>query len=489
MSDSNKSAPPAPPSFQRRRMLGLAGGGVLASAFGVGQLGSLLLAPGAAMAAEPDYKALVCLFLHGGNDGMNTVVPTDSARYAQYAGVRGSLALPKSSLIALTGTDYGLHPAMSALSAAWADGALAPLFNVGPLFSPLSKAQYRAANATDPIIPASLFSHSDQSALWETATTSTLTSTGWGGRASQVLATVNPVIALSNGGRFGLSSKSAALGLPGPGSGFGLEGFGASDLAWAPVAAGKAALDAMYAEPQSNVLTEAFARMHRESADISGRLEPLVKIKPGSPQANAAIDKAFGALTADGELVTPLARQLYQIAKLIAGNATVKGNRQIFLAGMGGFDTHGGQIDATVLQGNHAELLKQVGDASAAFYQAMKALGMSEQVTLFTQSDFGRTFKPNNSKGTDHAWGNHHVILGGAVKGRTTYGVYPSLELGGADDVGVNEWEKQGRWIPTSSVDQYAATLLQWFGASGTELDAILPNLGNFGSRRALGFL
>ncbi len=486
MSDPKKSAPASP---ERRRVLGLAGGGVLASAFGVAQLSSLLLAPRAAMAAEPDYKALVCLFLHGGNDGMNTVVPTDGARYAQYAAVRGGLALPKSSLLALSGTDYGLHPAMSALSAAWADGALTPLFNVGPLFSPLTKAQYRAANATDPIIPASLFSHSDQSSLWETATTSTLTGTGWGGRASQVLATVNPVIALSNGGRFGLSSKSAALGLPGPGSGFGLEGYSASDLGWAPVAASKAALDAMYAESQSNVLTEAFSRMHREAAEVSSRLEPLVKIKPGSPEANAAIDKAFASLTANGALTTPLAQQLYQIAKLIAGNATVKGNRQIFLAGMGGFDTHGGQIDATVLLGNHAELLKQLGDAAAAFYQAMKTLGMSQQVTLFTQSDFGRTFKPNNSKGTDHAWGNHHLILGGAVKGRTTYGIYPSLELGGADDVGVDDWEKQGRWIPTTSVDQYAATLLQWFGATNGQLDSILPNLGNFGSRRAVGFL
>jgi len=136
-----------------------------------------------------------------------------------------------------------------------------------------------------------------------------------------------------------------------------------------------------------------------------------------------------------------------------------------------------------------AALLRQVGDSLACFHNAMKALGLADAVTAFTQSDFGRTFTPNNSSGTDHAWGNHHLVIGGAVRGGTTYGSYPTLTLGGPDDVGVDSWELQGRWIPTLSVDQYAATLLAWFGATPAQLDAVLPNLKNFGSARSIGFL
>jgi uncharacterized protein (DUF1501 family) len=168
--------------------------------------------------------------------------------------------------------------------------------------------------------------------------------------------------------------------------------------------------------------------------------------------------------------------------------ATLGGARQVYFAQLGGFDTHGGQIGADALSGHHAGLLKQLGDALACFQDALAALGLAESVTTFTQSDFGRTFLPNNSSGTDHAWGNHHLVLGGAVKGGF-YGSYPTLALGGPDDVGVDPWEQQGRWIPTSSVDQYAATLLGWMGASAAQLDGILPNLANFGSTRSLGFL
>ena len=191
----------------------------------------------------------------------------------------------------------------------------------------------------------------------------------------------------------------------------------------------------------------------------------------------------------DGNVVPGLARQLYQAAKLIHGNATVLGNRQIFFAQLGGFDTHANQIGASATVGNHARLLQQVGDALACFHNAMKGLALADAVTAFTQSDFGRTFTPNNSSGTDHAWGNTHLVVGGAVKGGLTYGTYPTLALGGPDDVGVDSWELQGRWIPTSSVDQYAATLLAWFGASDAQLDAVLPNLRNFGSARTLGFV
>jgi len=481
------SKPNPPLMMQRRRWLQLAGG-TLASALGTAGLSGLMLAPRSAYAA--DYKALVCLFLYGGNDGMNTVVPTDATRHGQYSSVRGALALPRSSLVGLGGTDYGLHPSLSALAGAWSDGALAPVFNVGPLYRPITKAEYRAADASSSLVPDSLFSHSDQQALWEAASTDALTRTGWGGRAAEVLNTTNPVISLgSGGGRFGLSSLNAALGLPDPGQNFGVDGHTAADLGWAPVAARKAALDTLYAQAQDNVMLEAYAQQQREAFATSQRLAPIVQAQPGSAAASALIDQAFAPLIVNGQLSTPLAKQLYQIAKLIANNATVQGNRQIFFASQGGFDTHGNQIAyGNALQGTHAGLLKQLGDACAAFHQAMKNLGMGPQVTLFTQSDFGRTFKPNNSSGTDHAWGNHQIVLGGAVKGGATYGTYPTLALGGPDDVGVDSWELQGRWIPTTSVDQYAATLLRWFGADDGQLGAILPNLGNF-SQRTLGFL
>jgi uncharacterized protein (DUF1501 family) len=477
-----------PSSLARRRWLqrSLLGS---AAALGAGSLANLLLATRPAYAA--DYRALVCVFLYGGNDGMNMVVPTDSSRYTQYSHVRAALALPQTSLLPLAGSDYGLHPAMGALQSVWNAGQLAPVFNVGPLYRPLSKTEFRAATGA-PDVPDSLFSHSDQQVLWESASTDAQSRTGWGGRASEALATVNPVIAIGGGGRFGLSSLQAPLVLPGPGGTFGAYGMDSSSLAWTPMQARKNALDALYADAEINAidnrLTDAMASVHRDAFAKSARLDALVKAVPGDGN-NAAIDASFAALIEDGELATPLAEQLYQVAKLVAGNATVQGNRQIFFVQMNGFDTHSGQVSTTgATAGSHALLMGQLADALGAFQSALNALGLGPQVTTFTQSDFGRTFAPNASLGTDHAWGNHQLVMGGAVQGSRTYGSYPTLELGGSDDVGVQSWERQGRWIPSSSVDQYAATLLRWFGASDSQLLQVLPNLGNF-SNRNLGFV
>jgi uncharacterized protein (DUF1501 family) len=467
------------PALSRRRWLQLAGG-TLAGALGAGTLTAL--APRLAQ-AQSGYKALVCVFLYGGNDGMNMVVPSDLSRHNQYAGVRGELALPRGSLVPLAGTDYGLHPAMGALSTAWADGALAPVFNLGPLRAPMSKAEYLAAAAT--ALPDNLFSHSDQQLLWESGGGSSIARTGWGGRAAATLGTVNPVISVGGNGHFGLSELSSPLVLPGPGSTFGLEGYGSS---WAPITARESALDALYAQAQSETLPEAFARQQRDAFGIADRLGPLVSIQPGNASV-AQIDSAFAPLISGTSLTTPLARQLYQIAKLVQENGTVQGSRQLFFASQGGYDTHGGQIASNALDGPHYRLLEDLAASMACFHQAMKNLGLQDSVTLFTQSDFGRTFAPNSSAGTDHAWGNHQLVLGGAVNGAATYGTYPELVLGGPNDVGVYAWELQGRWIPGHSVDQYAATLLRWLGASEGQLDSILPNLANFGSARNLGFM
>ncbi len=301
---------------------------------------------------------------------------------------------------------------------------------------------------------------------------------------------MNPVISVAGTARFGLSSLQTPLVLPGPGATFGAYGMQPADLTWAPNAARKAAIDALYNQAQDVALGDAYTQAQRNAFTMSERLGALVKVTPGGVGASAVIDAAFAPITAAGKITSPLGNQLYQIAKLIANNATVQGNKQLFFASMGGFDTHGGQvITGAPTTGTHAALLRGLGDALAAFYTALKNLGLGDAVTSFTQSDFGRTFAINNSTGTDHAWGNQHLVLGGAVRGGTTYGAYPELALGGADDVGINSWELQGRWIPTTAVDQYAATLLGWFGASESQLDTVLPNLVNFGTARKLAFL
>lgn len=473
-------------SSARRRWL-MGSGATLAGALGAGTLGNLLLHARPAYAA--DYKALVCIFLYGGNDGMNMIVPTDSTRYSQYAGVRRGLAIAQTSLVPLSGVPYGLHPSLSALSGAWAAGRLAPVFNVGPLFQPLTKAQYRSATPNSGMLPDNLFSHSDQQILWESCTTTSVTRTGWGGRAAEQLATVNPVISTAGSARFGLSELQTPLVVPGPGSTFGAYGLQATDT-WAPQVARKAAIDAMYAQSQELTLGDAYTAAQRSAFAMSDRLGALIKVVPGDANAVPTIDAAFASITTAGRINTGLGRQLYQLAKMIASNVTVQGNRQLFFASMGGFDTHSGQVTTgSPSEGEHARLLKELGDALGAFYTALDNLGLGSAVTTFTQSDFGRTFAPNNSTGTDHAWGNQHMVLGGAVRGGATYGTYPELVLGGADDVGLSSWELQGRWIPTTAVDQYAATLLGWFGATDAQLDTVLPNLKNFGVARKLGFL
>lgn len=470
----------------RRRFL--RNGAALAAALGAGTFGNLVMGTRSAYAA--DYKALICVFLYGGNDGMNMVVPTDAARYNAYAAVRGGLAIPRASLVPLPGISYGMHPAMSALSPVAARGHLAPVFNVGPLKTPLTKAQYLAASGNPAMIPDSLFSHADQQTLWETGTANSKHRTGWGGRASQVLGTTNPVISVGGTARFGISDTQNPLVLPAPGGVFGAYTIQPSDLGWSPIGARKAAIDALYAQSQDVELADVYNTMQRDAFAMSDRLSSLIKTTPGTAGSVAAIDNAFASVTNYGNLGTPLAQQLYQIAKLVSGNATVQGNRQMFFASMGGFDTHSGQVNSgDPANGHHGAVLKQMADAVAAFDSAMTNLGLADKVTLFTQSDFGRTFQPNNSSGTDHAWGNHHLVIGGAVKGGAAYGTYPELTLGGVNDVGMASWEQQGRWIPSSSVDQYAATLLNWFGASGSQLDATLPNLANFSSARSLGFV
>ena len=459
----------------------------LASAAALGAAASPLLLTGA-QAQAVDYKALVCIFLYGGNDGINMVTPRDATRYGQYAAVRGQLALPQAQLFSSGsgwGVDYGLHPSMSALGTAWTDGALAPVFNVGPLYQPLTKAEFRAAPNNGKIVPDSLFSHSDQQTLWETAYHDVFKPTGWGGRAAQTRPTT--VMSVGGNGRFGISELAAPLVLPGPGSGFGIDGYFGGNQAMR-----RTALDTLYAQADTPILHNAFAGQQRDAFSVATALAPTLQITPGNT-ASEPINAAFAPVTSGGNLTSGLARQLYQIAKLIEYRSSLPSSigstRHVYFATMGGFDTHGDQIAGNSLTGDHANLMKELADASAAFYGAMKTLGLVNNVTTFTQSDFGRTFAPNSSNGTDHAWGNMQLVLGGSVIGTSSYGAYPELRIHGANDVGQDSWENEGRWLPTTSVDQYAATLLRWWGLNEGQIDGVLPNLPNFGSARNVGFM
>lgn len=469
------------PSPARRTLLKL-GGGLLA--------GTALAAP-ARRADASDFKALVCVFLYGGNDGLNTLVPTDDLRHAQYRDVRRQLALPRDRLLPLAGSDWGLHPALEPLQACWRDRRLAAVLNVGPLQAPLDKTALLAAPSNSPLVPEGLFSHSDQQAQWETASTSSQTRSGWAGRAVEALGLGQPVVSVGGNARYGNASRSSGLVVPEPGASFGAIELGSE--AWrqtyAPAAARASAIRRLYAQAQATELGDVYARMQRDAFEVAARLGPVVQAQPGGDAAHAAVDAAFAPLMSGGIVQSGIGRQLYQAARLIARRDLVGGSRQLYFAQQGGYDTHSEQIGNDALSGAHANLLRDLGGAVAAFDRAMRGLGLDQAVTLFTQSDFGRAFKPNQSLGTDHAWGNLQFVLGGAVRGGRSYGTAPELALAGRDDVDHRPADAQGRWIPTTSVDQYAATLLGWLGATDAQLDAILPNLRSFGAARRLGFV
>lgn len=451
------------PALSRRRFLGHATGAALLPAFA-----HLALRPAQAQVAT-DYKALVCVFLYGGNDGNNMIIGADSAGYAEYAAVRNAASginIPQADLLQFqprgSSRVYGFHPALDRIHPLFAGGRLAVLANVGPLNRPTTKADYEARAD----LPQQLFSHSDQQAQWHAANSRTLSATGWGGRIADAVASRNgasrvPVVtSLAGTHLFNQGQRTSPLALPSTGS-FSLIGASGTDAA---SRARAEAISALLGEASEHVLITETARGLAQAIDLSGLVNPVLT------GTNATVQPHFATLNSS------IATQLQQVAKLIAARSSFDVRRQIFFVSLGGFDTHANQLNT------QATLLGQLDDALRAFYDATVALGVAEQVTTFTLSDFGRTFKASQGAGSDHAWGNHHLILGGAVKGGAIYGRWPNLTLGGPDDVG------EGRWIPSTSVDQYAATLARWFGLSDAEMADVLPNLGAF-STRDLGFL
>ena len=447
-----------------KRRTFLAHAGALAGSAALAQLG--LLAAKAAPAN--DYKALVCVFLYGGNDANNMIVPLDTAGYANYAATRSYLALPQAQLLPLavsSGTPlYGLHPALPGLQALWAAGNMAVVANVGTLVQPLTKAQYLS---TSTIKPESLFSHIDQQHQWQASISSTSSSnSGWGGRLSDALASLNsassvpPMISTGGNNLFVTGAASQALVIPTSGS-FGLNSYGSD----ATDTARLAALQQLLNVDQSDNLVQA------AQAVMTGALASSAVLNPILTSTNATLTARFGALTGN------FAAQLLAIAKVIQAQGTLGASRQVFLVTLGSFDTHTDQLNT------QETLFTELDAGLTAFHGAMSDIGTDSSVTSFTLSDFSRNFLPNTGGGTDHAWGSHPLVIGGAVKGSQIYGTMPTLALSGPDDA-----SDLGRWIPTIAVDQFAATLASWFGADATALAAVLPNLPAFSSAN-LGFI
>ena len=410
--------------------------------------------------AASDYRALVCVFLGGGNDPWNTVVNLDE--YASYAQVRGSLALPQASLAPvqpLGGGLFGLHPGLQPLAALFSSGRLALVANVGTLARPLTRAEYLAHPEWRPPY---LFSHSDQVRQWQGGSSAPLLPTGWGGRTGDQTGELNPpgafpmVASISGAPLFGIGDASRPLELTSSGS-VGLQGF-----------SGSASSQIRY-----NALRQLLT-LDRERTFVRAAGDVMTRAIRADQQLAAALAQAPALQTVFP--ATSIGNQLRMVARIVSVRQPLAVQRQIFFCSLGGFDTHSGQL------ASQADLLAQLGGALQAFHSATVELGVSEGVTTFTSSDFGRTYKPNGT-GTDHAWGTCQLVLGGAVRGGRFYGQWPTLALGGPDDSG-----SSGRFIPTTSVDQFAATLARWYGLAAGDVPYVFPNLARF-DPADLGFM
>ncbi|WP_174279323.1 DUF1501 domain-containing protein [Sphingomonas bacterium] len=425
----------------------------------------------AAAATATDYKALVCVFLYGGNDYANTLTPYDTASYAQYAAARQNIALARSALDAtaltpansLGGRQYALAPGLASIKPLFDQGKLAAVLNVGTLVMPTTKAQFTAQSVK---LPPKLFSHNDQQSYFQASNPEGATS-GWGGRIGDVFQSGNGTATLTcinaSGNAVYLTGQAAlqySIGTGGP-----IPLLSNSSSLFGSATAMSSLRSLMTTAP-AHLMAGEHARISRRALDTYTQVTAALANAP----ATAAPFTAFPTGNS-------LADQLKIVARLISVSNDLGAKRQVFFVSLGGFDLH----DNLVAQ--HPGLMGKVGDAMKAFYDATAALGVADKVTTFTASDFGRTLQSNDD-GSDHGWGSMHFVMGGAVKGQRLYGTPPAIGNGTPDDVG------QGRLLPTISVDQYASTLASWFGVSTGQMTTVLPNMGNYNpSSWSLGFV
>ena len=431
-----------------------------------------------------DYKALVCIFMSGGNDSNNLIIPVGT-EYPNYAAVRQNLALPEASVLPIAplnpdGHTYGIHPKLTKLQTLFGESKAAFLFNVGPLAYPMTRAQYSNGSVSK---PPQLFSHSDQVTHWQTSLPDQPPRTGWGGRIADFL---HPL-------------QYELIG--------GVPTANASKIALCTSLAGANTFEVGNTFAQYHVSTSGAVTISGLSGSQLQRMKNILALPDANLQRTAFADVTENAL-ATGDLLntsiaataganywtvpfptTSLGNQLKMVARLIQARSPLNMKRQIFFTSVGGYDTHTSQVgntaaptDTTV--GSHANLLFELSEAVFAFQRAMEQISASDKVTSFTMSDFGRTFK-TNGQGSDHAWGSHHFVVGGAVNGKRTFGTFPVLSVTGPDAVPSSN---EGRWIPKTSVDEYSATLAKWFGVSQSNLGSVFPNLGRFASPD-LGFM
>jgi len=427
-------------------------------------LGNLAMMNDAAAQTASDYKALVCVFLLGGNDHGNTIVPTTTQLYDAYVAARGGVLLVSTSLLpiapaataigAYPGPTLGLHPSFTGVKSLFDLGKCAVISNVATLVQPTTKTQY----ANGVLLPAQLFSHSDQQNSWQTGLPDSPSATGWLGRAADVMLSQN-----------GASPVSMCMSL----GGNNMIQAGANVVQYQLTNQGSVQIKAI--SPQDgfygNVANAALLKQVIEESGSNNLFEnEYAKIIKRSITADSAVQGALAGVpgsTAAFVAGNPLAAQMNLVARMIAARGALGHKRQIFYVTLGGFDLH------SALLNDHAGRLGFVSSALEAFYNATVALGVASDVTAFTASDFGRALLANGD-GSDHGWGGHHFVVGGAVKGGRLYGRYPDTLLGSADDVG------EGRLLPSTSVDEYAAVLARWYGI--TDFSTVLPHLGRFGN-------
>jgi uncharacterized protein (DUF1501 family) len=451
-----------------------------------------------------DYRALVVLFLYGGNDSNNMLLPrVGHPAYDNYKNYRGALRIldptdpayvsGQPASIALNGDgNYAVHPSMQGIADLYNAGELGFVANVGTLAFPITRAQYLSKSVA---IPPQLFSHSDQQVEWQSSVPDKPFQTGWGGRVADLLRShgysgdkVSMSVTISGINSFQVGndvvqytvSPSGSISLSGySGSGTPYGGAMNANGTYKPNNPGLRlkAFDDISHYVHENLLEEGYAEVVRRARNNEAIVSTAFT---AAAQSGVDLDTIFSGAT------TSLGSQLKTIAKLIAGREAIGNHRQIFFCSVGGYDTHADQLSA------QGALMKELSNSLGAFSKAMIALGQNDSVMLLTHSDFTRTFTPNGtdaSAGSDHGWGGHHLVMGGPVNGGRVYGTFPSLKVGADQDVDAN----RGRWIPTTSVDQYAAVASQWMGVDTTALNAIFPNLSRFddpfGSAANLGFI